>query len=128
MTLRPAVVRSLFFRVFCKAWELACRGLTRIGRAGKEDPTLILLEHMTPAQVEATKRRRDPAGARSSAAPPVRLLVVVPFRDRWSLTRVCLDSLLLQNVSVLDLRIVLLDNGSTEAATKSGIAAALEER
>jgi GT2 family glycosyltransferase len=52
-----------------------------------------------------------------------RVLVLIPFRDRWELTARCLASLRTQQASA-DLRVVLIDNGSEAPATRDGLAAA----
>lgn len=54
----------------------------------------------------------------SAAVADAKVLVVVPFKDGWSLTRACLESLESQNVNVL---CVLADNDSQDPRTMRGI-------
>lgn len=49
------------------------------------------------------------------------LLILLPFRDKWGLTKKCLESLYKQNLTGLTLKICLIDNGSDEAETAQGI-------
>jgi GT2 family glycosyltransferase len=56
----------------------------------------------------------------------VKLLVVIPFRDRWPMTKRCLDAVLAQRFS-FPLRIVLADNGSVEEQTRRGLLSFLEK-
>ena len=52
-----------------------------------------------------------------------KLLVVIPFRDKWDYTYRCLTSLNQQDYNGLDVTVVLADNGSIEDETRSGISA-----
>lgn len=114
--------RALFVRCICKAWELTCRAVTAMLRVADRDPTQILLDKMTPAQHEA-------AASLVPAAPLLRserLLVVIPFRDKWDLTDRCLNSLMEQTFDqsaalAPRIHVVLVDNGSVEPATREGL-------
>ena len=53
--------------------------------------------------------------------PQSSILVIVPFRDKWDLTKVCLDSMINQNLEGINLDVVLANNQSKEASTLEGI-------
>lgn len=114
--------RSLAYRLLCKAWELLLRGATRLRVGFPSDPTTILLDNMTTAQRQAEGPKSLQLTSPKVAA---RLLVVIPFRDRWDLTSACLHSLLSQTLGSVQGRILLVDNGSTSTEAKAGIADAL---
>jgi len=50
-----------------------------------------------------------------------KLLVVIPFRDKWDYTYRCLTSLNQQDFNGMNITVVLADNGSVEDETRSGI-------
>ncbi len=98
--------------VFCKVWEHLLRALSPAG----SDPTKILLDSYTLAQSEA--QETPPADIPVTG----RVLVVVPFRDRWQLTARCLESLLRQELpECCKFEIALVDNGSVEPYTADGV-------
>ena len=114
-----AMIGALLFRVACKCVEWAARLVTFLRRGPEADPTAILVDHLTPAQLQASALRD-----RTTPQPVkmVRLLVVVPFKDRWQLTHDCLGSLIDQSVpSGLAVHVQLVDNGSTHPDTQAGI-------
>ncbi|RYZ86444.1 MAG: glycosyltransferase, partial [Proteobacteria bacterium] len=53
--------------------------------------------------------------------------IVIPFRDKWSMTELCLKGLLEQNKEGLEILVALVDNGSVEDATVQGIEASLSQ-
>lgn len=118
-------IRSFAYQVCCKAWELLLRLATRVRLGYPSDPTRILLDNLTPAQLSATsaltRNVRPGAGA-------ARLLVIIPFRDLWDLTKSCLDSVLSQRLGDCTGRILLVDNGSADDQTRRGIAQALADQ
>lgn len=59
--------------------------------------------------------------AGKGAASP-KVLVVIPFRDKWQLTQQCVASLLKQDFVALELKVILVDNGSVEDITLESIA------
>lgn len=59
---------------------------------------------------------RDP-----TQGEPQRILVVIPFRDKWSLTEQCLRSLERQTRAHHKIMVALVDNGSQEKATREGL-------
>lgn len=109
-------------KVLFKAFETFLRARTRVMLGFPRDQTKILLSHFTPAQKAAQAQLPAKDLYASVPAPAQKLLIVVPFRDKWELTRKCLDSLLKQDFDKLAVRLVLVDNGSREDATAKGIA------
>lgn len=117
----------LALRLACKCLELTTRLVSVIRRAlagpgaWTRDPTRILLENFTPAQQQAALELLA-SKAEVKGSRPTRLLILVPFRDRWSLTEHCLRSLLQQQIGgILEVRLQLIDNDSMEPATKAGL-------
>jgi GT2 family glycosyltransferase len=106
-------------RLACKAYEYACRGFTSSARWAEADPTTILLDHQTPAQLAAAATLTT-----KSASVGRLMLIVMPFRDRWDLTAACIESLRMQQLPAgVRVRLLLIDNGSTESATRDGLQA-----
>lgn len=66
-------------------------------------------------QVFPTRPYSDDRAEDSSS----KLHIFIPFRDRWELTRQCLESLTRQNKSQLHIRIHLIDNGSGAETRKA---------
>lgn len=120
----PATLRALVYRAICKAWEQVLKLRTALASSAHADPTQILLDNFTDEQRAAADAQLKRHNTLSSK--PLRLLVLIPFRDRWSLTAKCLASVMTQNCAGADVRIVLIDNGSTESVTASGIATSLK--
>ncbi len=56
-----------------------------------------------------------------------KVLIVIPFRDKWNLTAQCLTSLAKQHQGPHKVLIALVDNSSQEKSTAEGIASALAE-
>jgi GT2 family glycosyltransferase len=65
----------------------------------------------------------DPAA--TSAA---RILVVIPFKDGWDLTRACLESLEAQATRVSDITCILVDNNSQNPATRQNLTSWLGQK
>lgn len=93
----------------------------------------LLREHLTrlhgPDSFELTPPGPGRAHSRFSVklrvpagAPRPTLAVVVPFRDQFPVTLRCLEALERQ-VHTLDVRVLLVDNGSREPATRAGLEA-----
>ena len=113
-------------RALCKAYEFLLIICTWIRRPPGSDPSAILVELYTEAQTMAQIDIDQ-----LSAKPHIRgseLLVLIPFRDRWDLTAVCLKTLSEQKLpkSIL-IRVVLIDNGSKLAETAAGIHKAIHK-
>lgn len=108
-----------------KLYEYVLRIISRLSLTNTADPTTILLSNFTPAQTAAAETlRRTDLGPYEGT---LRILVVVPFRDHWHLTKNCLHYLAAQKVpNNSTLNIVLLDNRSTKPETTEGIEAALQ--
>ncbi len=88
----------------------------------ESDPTDILVRFQTLEQVSAS------AGLKELASTPnfCKVSVLLPFRDNFYLTKLCLDSLSRQDLEGIDLEIILIDNGSIQEPTKVGIGLASE--
>lgn len=113
-------MRRASVKLFCKAVEGASRAATWLKRPFPSDPTDILLANFTAAQKNAESAR---GGARSpKQTTRAKVLVLVPFRDHWPVTAACLASLERQQPDGLDVRVLLIDNGSREAATATALA------
>lgn len=106
-----------WLRVGCFAVRKVLAALTVL-RRGFGDPTTILVDQLTPEQIAAEAALRAPAANLSEVR---RIVVVVPFRDRWDLTKTCLETLRRQEIGGLAVTVALVDNGSVEEATLTGI-------
>ncbi|MBC7660209.1 MAG: hypothetical protein H7249_10920 [Chitinophagaceae bacterium] len=53
--------------------------------------------------------------------PIIKVLVVIPFRDKWDMTDTCLQGLLRQQRAGMSILLALVDNNSAEPATQDGI-------
>jgi len=98
-------------------WLLRIR--TWLIRFPEKDPTQILVDNYTEAQLQAEQRLQK-ANNQQSIAFPVKcnsVLIAIPFKDKSSVTNQCLTSLLKQNIDHLEITIVLIDNNSTEKHT-----------
>lgn len=54
-------------------------------------------------------------------------IIIIPFRDKWDITSRCLESLENQNFDNHQITVVLVDNGSIEGETLSGIKSFLQK-
>ena len=109
-------------KVLLKAAEQLIRLATAVRRRGGARDVTLLLQERTALQ----KSLDAQAAALSLPAEPSAqsVLILIPFRDRWDLTHLCLESLSRQSLGALRVTIALVDNGSVEAVTLSGLAAA----
>lgn len=118
-------MKVFFYKIVVKCITAVLRILSHLKKSQiqMEDPTRILIDNLTPRQVEALSGRSDLGQdiVVGSHTGKLRLGIVVPFRDRWELTKACLESLLKQEVSQLSVHILLVDNGSQEQITASGL-------
>jgi hypothetical protein len=78
----------------------------------------IHLLFQSEAQIAAQNSlvRLDPTSTRGK-----RVLIIIPFRDKWEMTKRCIQSLARQNLGQNTLLVALVDNGSVEAETMYGI-------
>ena len=84
---------------------------TILRRGIESDPTKILIDYYTEAQTRAQELIDE--ALRAPPSPKGELLIIIPFRDRWDLTRSCLMTLPAQLLPVdLIFRTILVDNGS----------------
>ncbi len=107
-------------RAWILFWRTLCRIYTRLRHPLLAGRPALLLRYETQAQKEAY------AGINVfpclGVARQHRVLVVIPFRDRWDLTEQALQSLSRQRLDGVALMVALVDNGSVEATTRQGIA------
>jgi len=61
------------------------------------------------------------AQAEPETGKPKRILIIIPFRDKWELTAGCLASLMNQDIGGNQILVALVDNESSEEVTKRGI-------
>jgi GT2 family glycosyltransferase len=109
------------FKILCKIYEFILKVYTFLRTAGRKDPSKILIDNYSESQV-AVQKQLDALSFSNQQFPNGELLVIVPFRDRWDLTKPCLESLLTQHLPHnVDLRIALVDNGSISPDTKKGL-------
>lgn len=116
---------GLTVRLFCKIYEIVLRVYTYSRRGAKNDPSQILLDCYTEAQQQAQLDLDAVAGVDALAVSAKEILVIIPFKDKWTLTSNCLRALSNQKIpNNWKIRTVLVDNASVEAETLSGIEAA----
>ncbi len=115
---------NYFFKIAFKCVELFLRALTSFRYLAQTDRTKLLLEHQSSQQKSAFSAwtKRQALHTESTRKKECRILIVIPFRDRSDLTGKCIDSLLLQNIQGLKIRIALIDNGSSEQNTQLWLA------
>ena len=111
---------SFFFRVLCKLYEYLLRGYTVFAFGCTSDASEILVSSLSPLQQEIQNKLDFNHQETSSSRGTV--LVIVPFKDQWSVTQTCLESLVRQRLpETVSLRVVLVDNLSVEERTRSGM-------
>jgi GT2 family glycosyltransferase len=113
---------ALAIRLFGKILNLLCLIFTKVQRLEIKDPTSILVDHLTTAQKRAVlerERKQNLSLDVGADRQKRRLVVLIPFRDKWELTHACLNSLLKQRLlnSLLELQIslVFIDNNSSDS-------------
>jgi len=113
-------IRKLLCKIFLKACEILLRALTwlRKPQRMRADPSEILLQCRTEAQFAADKDVKSYSAHSLSGRSG---LIVIPFRDNWTVTKRCLDSILAQELCGLEMKVVLVDNNSTESSTLRGL-------
>jgi len=57
----------------------------------------------------------------SQSAANFKVAVIIPFRDSWPMTANCIESVLKQELSTIELTLCLVDNGSKQPSTQKGI-------
>jgi GT2 family glycosyltransferase len=122
MGIKPIVKRSLTYRAFAKLKTLVVgKVMDLVGRPGVYAEDIHLCCY-TEAQKAAEKSLSE-----SSPSPPTgvitKLLVIIPFRDKWEMTERCLVGLINQDLKGLEVQVALVDNGSTEVTTADGLRA-----
>lgn len=114
--MKLALLRSYAVRLCCKFWEHLC--LLGTPRLRSSDPTIVLLQHLTPKQNAASFALK---AAPASANTLLKVSVIIPFRDSWPTTLKAIKSLARQERQHLELRLILVDNGSTASETQHGL-------
>ena len=135
---------NLFARIFCKLVELILhiRTLFIQGSQVLRDPTWLLVHYQSDEQRAATVRlaadlnipspKNLSRGQLMAAVEdhrlkqiqthhPIHVAVIIPFRDAWSMTHSCIESLLKQNLNHVQLTLCLIDNGSRKTETAEGL-------
>ena len=126
-------VMSFLVRLALYIWRTLCLIYTRLRWASLSSKPALLLHYETPAQQQAYVHLHeswaDRGGGRRTGKLKVscRILVIIPFRDRWDLTATCLATLKQQELSHAEVLVALVDNGSTDQATKIGLEKLLAE-
>jgi GT2 family glycosyltransferase len=126
MTMLLGKSLALFLRFICKSYEYILRGLTRIIRGRDIDPSKILIDYYTDSQKIAQIEIDNVIGDYDKLISE-ELLIIIPFKDKWDLTKCCLDSLERQTIAQRgQIRVVLVDNGSSDSVTIEGLRGAKE--
>jgi GT2 family glycosyltransferase len=117
-------LKYYFFKVTFKCVEKLLSLYTSLKYIFEPDKTKILLKYRDASLVH---REQERLCHDSSAFALQRILIVIPFRDRWYLTRQCLQSLLTQKSENMALHVVLVNNNSKEKETLEGMQEALRD-
>ena len=123
---------NLLFKIFCKAFEYVLR-LSSWLRLGFQSPVTSLLDFETAAQkaayLDTSQLPRSKQTVKSDhsldslreASDSNNVIVVIPYRDEWTVTARCLAGLAKQQgLGQRKVDVWLIDNDSKEAATKEG--------
>lgn len=123
-------VHVLICKVLLRAYRLLLR-VTTLVRCPLllRDPTALVAKLWPPQAWPADPdvASNGPSSPGLQAAAPARLLVIVPFKDKWSLTEAALESLVRQSDHGLTIEVALVDNGSGPG-TVAQVAQWLERR
>ncbi|HLP07358.1 MAG TPA: glycosyltransferase [Opitutaceae bacterium] len=107
-------------------WRRLCRLITHVRHPFLASRPALLLRYETPTQKAAyTGVYLTP---KIDLTRSRRVLVIIPFRDKWPLTQQAIMSLMRQQLEGVTLLVALVDNGSLEADTRSGIADLLQRK
>lgn len=102
-------------------WRSLCRLFTAARHPTIAGRSSVLLRYETPAQKAAY--------ASTCLNPPLdasrrrHVLAIMPFRDKWAMTRIGLESLARLQLAGIELLVAMSDNGSVEHETLAGLAA-----
>lgn len=125
-------IKYSFFATKClrKFYEFALRAFSAIKLGQTDDPTYLLASCLTPKQIQAYQALRNEIETTPAADSNALLScsIIVPFRDKWPLTQACLNSLLAQDLSGLNLQVVLVDNGSQDTEVAQGLLQVTQEK
>lgn len=117
---------SIIYRALAKAQTLLVRKLMNLSLGPSYNQEDLHLQHYSQLQ-KAAELKIDPNDALPTLKGKTRLLIVIPFRDKWAMTEVCLKGLKAQKRDGLEILVAMVDNGSTEQATKDGLMYAQQE-
>ena len=117
---------SLIVRALLKAQTIFVQKLMNMTLGNSYRNEDVHLQHYSVLQTQAEKRLEDSKGP-SPITPGTRVLLVIPFRDKWGLTALCLRQICMQEISGLEIMVALVDNGSEEKQTLEGIASSMVE-
>ncbi|RYZ91146.1 MAG: glycosyltransferase [Proteobacteria bacterium] len=115
---------SLTYRVLAKLQTFFVQKLMRVSFGSNYSTEDVHLKDYTPLQV-SSESLLDADDPLPSLDPTQKVLIVIPFRDKWSMTELCFSGLLKQGKDQLELLVALVDNGSTEKETREGIERAI---
>lgn len=121
-------MRQLCTRAVILLWRVVCTVYTRVRFPSEWRSPSLMLRFETPSQKKAygTLKVSSPeALAAAGLSSPVKILIVIPFRDKWTMTVECLEALEAQNLQGIQALVALVDNGSVEAETAQGVKKAL---
>ena len=105
-------------------WRTLCMLFTRVKHRRTWMSPALLLRYETPAQKSAYHQLNITTKAdisRQVGKMSARLLVIIPFRDKWMMTEECLAALYRQEMGEMEILVALVDNGSIEEETAVGI-------
>ncbi len=118
---------SLVYRVLAKVQTLVADRLMRFQHGPVVIREDIHLMHYTQFQKDAEAEIEEIQSSNQIFPGAERVLVVIPFRDKWEMTKTCLDGFLRQDLQGLPVLVALVDNGSVEEQTKEGLSSVSDQ-
>jgi len=121
---------SFLARLVIYAWRTICLAYTRLRWPALSQRPALLLHYETPAQRQAYSGASGfslVGAVPAQANAGTKILVIIPFRDKWELTDACVSTLKKQDFAGAEVLALLVDNGSTEPATLAGLERLLAE-
>ena len=112
-----------FVRAMILIWRTMCACMTFLRHPFLYGTPSLFVRYLSAEQHRAIRDWHAPRDLREPHAKrSTRILVVIPFRDKWSYTEVALESIFAQDLGSSSLMVALVDNRSTEAETQQGLA------
>ncbi len=111
-------MKKYIYKILFKLVELILRLFTGIKYFFESDKTKILLKHR---EKYVTEKEQEIYCHNLSSFSKKNVLIIIPFKDKWSLTYTCLQSLSKQKFENILLHVVLVNNNSQEETTLTGI-------